>query len=131
MSIRFRGGERLQRGRGIGGLLRLVKSVFTPIVKSIGRTAVKAVTSKAGKKALETIKDQVVSSAVNMTADVIKGNDLGESFQNEVSAARHTVGDVVKSFGNKRSNNKEKVIPHKLNNQELKKYGHKNKDIFG
>ena len=47
--------------------------MFTPIVKSIGRTAVKAVTSKAGKKSLESIKDQVVSSAMNMTADVIKG----------------------------------------------------------
>ena len=33
MSLRFKGGERLQRGRGIGGLLRLVKSLFTPLVK--------------------------------------------------------------------------------------------------
>ena len=39
MTIRFRGGERLQRGRGIGGLLRLVKSVFSPLVKSFGKTA--------------------------------------------------------------------------------------------
>ena len=55
MSIRFRGGERLQRGRGIGGLLRLVKSVFSPIVKSFGRTAMKAVTSETGKKAIKSI----------------------------------------------------------------------------
>ena len=84
MSIRFRGGESLQRGRGIGGLLRLVKSVFSPIVKSFGTTALKAVTSKTGKKVLGSIKDQAISSAVNMASDVIKGNDLRESFQNEV-----------------------------------------------
>ena len=45
MTLRFRGGERLQRGRGIGGLLRLVKSVFSPLVKSAGKTVIKAVKS--------------------------------------------------------------------------------------
>ena len=50
MSLRFKGGERLQRGRGIGGLLRLVKSLFSPIIRSVGKTAVKAATSKIGKK---------------------------------------------------------------------------------
>ena len=34
MSLRFRGGERLQRGRGIGGLLRLAKGLLKPILKS-------------------------------------------------------------------------------------------------
>ena len=58
MSLRFRGGERLQRGRGIGGLLRLAKSVFSPMIKTIGKTAMKAVNSKAGKMAIEAIKDQ-------------------------------------------------------------------------
>ena len=53
MSLRFKGGERLQRGRGIGGLLRLAKSLFSPIVRSVGKTAVKAATSKIGKKAIK------------------------------------------------------------------------------
>ena len=39
MSLRFRGGERLQRGRGIGDLLRLVKSVFSPLVKTVAKAA--------------------------------------------------------------------------------------------
>ena len=33
MSIRFSGGERFQRGRGIGGLLRLAKGLFKPVIK--------------------------------------------------------------------------------------------------
>ena len=49
MSLRFKGGERLQRGRGIGGLLRLVKSLFTPLVKSAGKSIVKAATYNTGK----------------------------------------------------------------------------------
>ena len=123
MSIRFRGGESLQRGRGIGGLLRLVKSVFSPIVKSFGTTALKAVTSKTGKKVLESIKDQAISSAVNMTSDVIKGNDLGQSFQNEVSSARGKVGDAIKQAYKSKAKNKDTKTQRKnikLNTKESK-----------
>ena len=143
MSIRFRGGESLQRGRGIGGLLRLVKSVFSPIVKSFGTTALKAVTSKTGKKVLESIKDQAISSAVNMTSDVIKGNDLGQSFQNEVSSARGKVGDAIKQAYKSKAKNKDiqRKTQHKniknntkeskLTKNELKRYkDSNNKDLF-
>ena len=106
MSIRFRGGERLQRGRGIGGLLRLVKSVFSPLVKSFGRTALKAATSKTGQKAIASIKEQALSSAANMTADAIRGNDLSESLQKEVSAARQTMGNTVQNLTGRKNNPK-------------------------
>ena len=142
MSIRFRGGERLQRGRGIGGILRLVKSVFSPIVKSFGRTAVKAVTSKTGKKALKSIQEQMVSSAVNMTADVIKGNDLGESFQNAVTDVRQKTGDAIKSIREnnikgtskpKKKTTKRKAVtfnPKHMSKKDIKKYGDNNDDAL-
>ena len=41
MMVRFKRGELLQHGRGIGGLLRLVKSVFKPLVRTAGKTIVK------------------------------------------------------------------------------------------
>ena len=50
--LKFKGAEMLQRGRGIGGLLRLAKSIFSPLLRSIGKTAVKAVASKTGQKAV-------------------------------------------------------------------------------
>lgn len=144
MSIRFRGGERLQRGRGIGGLLRLVKSVFSPIVKSFGRTAIKAVTSKTGKKAIKSIQDQLVTSAINMTGDVIQGNDLGESFQNQVSNLKQTAGNVVKSFAGKNTEGKNEskkkapkrkevtYNPKSMSKRDKKIYGdnNKNKDVL-
>ena len=109
MTIRFRGGERLQRGRGIGGLLRLVKSVFSPLVKSFGKTALNVARSNKGQKAIASIQEQALSSAANMTADVIRGKDLKESLQNEVSTVRQTVGNVVQNIvGSKNNKNYKK-----------------------
>ena len=49
MPLRFAGGEQLQRGRGIGGLFRFIKSIFAPAAKSVGRSFIKAVKSPSGK----------------------------------------------------------------------------------
>ena len=97
MSLRFRGGERLQRGRGIGGLLRLFKSVFSPLVKSAGKTIVKAATSDTGKAVLRNIKDQAIDSAVKLTADAIRGEDMGESLQNEMQQVKRKAADVIEN----------------------------------
>ena len=97
MSLRFRGGERLQRGRGIGGLLRLFKSVFSPLVKSAGKTIVKAATSDTGKAVLRNIKDQAIDSAVKLTADAIRGEDMGESLQNEIQQVKRKAADVIEN----------------------------------
>ena len=103
MSLRFRGGERLQRGRGIGGLLRLAKSVFSPMIKTIGKTAMKAVNSKAGKMAIEAIKEQAISSGINLSADAIRGNDLQESFQNELGTVRERASDTFENIQSMRN----------------------------
>lgn len=71
MSLRFRGGERLQRGRGIGGLLRLLKSVFSPLVKSAGKTIVKAARSNTGKMIGNALKEQAIDSAVKLGVDAM------------------------------------------------------------
>ena len=44
--MRFMGGDRNRRGRGLGGLLRSVKSLFQPMVGTVGK-AVKSKTAKA------------------------------------------------------------------------------------
>jgi len=97
MSLRFRGGERLQRGRGIGGLLRLLKSVFSPLVKSAGKTIVKAATSDTGKAVLRNIKDQAIDSAVKLTADAVRGEDMNVSLQNEMQQVKRKAADVIEN----------------------------------
>ena len=106
MSLRFRGGERLQRGRGIGGLLRLVKSVFSPLVKTVA----KAAKSNTGKALGNALKEQAISSAINLTGDVIQGNNLKESLKNELKSGRETLGSSIKGIRKRKSEMNDKKI---------------------
>ena len=124
MSLRFRGGERLQRGRGIGGLLRLVKSVFSPLVKTVA----KAAKSNTGKALGNALKEQAISSAINLTGDVIQGNNLKESLKNELKSGRETLGSAIKGIRKRKSemNDKKivkqrKVVSNKKKKLSLKK----------
>ena len=102
MSLRFRGGERLQRGRGIGGLLRLVKSVFSPFIKSAGKTIVRAATSDTGKNLLNTVKDQSIETSLHLTADALRGKDMKESVQNEVQNVKRKAADFIENVASKK-----------------------------
>ena len=84
MALRFRGGERLQRGRGIGGLLRLARGLFKPLATA----AKKAITSKTAKAAGKAITNQLVESGANIASDALMGNDINESFQRELVSGR-------------------------------------------
>ena len=95
MSLRFRGGDYIQRGRGIGGLLRLAKSVFLPLMKTAGKTVIKAAKSKTGKMIGNAIKEQAISSGTNLLADVVRGNDLEESLHNEGQNIRQRAADTI------------------------------------
>ena len=81
MSIRFSGGERFQRGRGIGGLLRLAKQLFKPVIQTIGKAA-KSTTGKAMGRAL---KNQAIETATNLATDILSGNSLKEGVEREVN----------------------------------------------
>ena len=81
MSIRFSGGERFQRGRGIGGIMRLAKSLFEPIITTVG----KAVKSNTGKEIQNAIKEQVIESGTNLAVDALRGNNLRDGINREVN----------------------------------------------
>ena len=123
MSLRFRGGERLQRGRGIGGLLRLVKSVFSPLVKTVA----KAAKSNTGKALGNALKEQAISSAINLTGDVIQGNNLKESLKNELKSGRETLGSAIKGIRKRKSemNDKKIVKQRKVVSSKKKKLSFK------
>ena len=80
MSIQFSGGERFQRGRGIGGLLRLAKGLFKPAIESIGRV----VRSNTGQAIGNALKNQAIDTAKNLATDVLTGNNLKEGVKREV-----------------------------------------------
>jgi hypothetical protein len=135
MSLRFRGGERLQRGRGIGGLLRLIKSVFSPLLKSAGKTIVKAATSDTGKAVLRNIKDQAIDSAVKLSVDAIRGEDMDVSLQNEMQQVKRKAADVIENVHSVRKKQRKAVSKPKRKAKTktkpaLKQVKPKN-DIFG
>ena len=105
MTLKFTGGEYLQRGRGLGGLLRLAKSVFSPIV----RTVSKAANSNTGKSILNALKQQAIESTVNLATDALRGNDMSESFQGELSSIRENAANSIENLRNPRKRPKKKA----------------------
>ena len=91
-TIRFRGGERYQRGRGIGGLLRLAQGLFKPVMQTLGRVVKSsagkaignAIKSNTGRAIGKALKNQAIDSAKNLATDVLSGNPLNEGFKREV-----------------------------------------------
>ena len=129
MSLRFKGGERLQRGRGIGGLLRLVKSVFSPLIKSAGKTVVKAVTSNTGKAVMNSLKDQAIDSGMKIATDALRGEDMEESLQQEIQHVKRKAADGIESVRKMKKQHTPKPKtrkPSKKQNQ-LKTHGKRTK----
>ena len=91
-TIRFSGGERYQRGRGIGGLLRLAQGLFKPVMQTLGRVVKSsagkaignAIKSNTGRAIGRALKNQAIDSAKNLATDVLSGNPLNEGFKREV-----------------------------------------------
>ena len=100
MSLRFKGGNLLQKGRGIGGLLRAASSLFKPFFKTIGGTALKVARSNTGKAIGKALKKQAISSAKNIAFDTIRGENIQDSLNNEVSNVRKRVADNVEDMLN-------------------------------
>ena len=94
MGINFIGGERVQRGSGIGGLLRFVKTIFS----SIGQIAKKALQSDSGEKLVQAVKEQAINILINEASNIAQGKDIKESFIDEADKAKNNskrkIGDL-------------------------------------
>ena len=122
MSIRFSGGDRFQRGRGIGGLLRIAKNLFQPIVRTIG----KAVNSNTGRAIGKALKEQAIESGTNLVTDVLRGNSLSEGFNREVNTFKEKGAEGIEQLRKSRKNQSTKPIK-KINKVESGKFVFVNK----
>ncbi len=102
MSIQFRGGELQQKGKGIGGFFRGLVNFFKPMMKSVGNSVVKVATSDTAKSIAKTLGEQALDSTMNMTKDVLHGNDLQDSFHREIDNFKRTGVDIVDNLQSKR-----------------------------
>ena len=124
MGAFFKGGERIQKGRGIGGVLRIASNLFTPL-KNIVQ---KALSSETGKKVISSVKEQAIDSSINLAKDLASGKDLKRSLTDEMENVKGNfkrkaidVGiDLLKAKKNTQSKSGSKI------NRRRKKQ----KDIF-
>lgn len=128
MTIYFRGGELQQKGRGIGGFFRGLINLFRPAMKSVGKSVVKAATSNTGKSIAKSLGEQALDSSLNITKDLIYGNDLQQSISREKNNFKRRSGNVIdelkSSVKNKRNINKPKNTPNKrkITLKSMRKY---------
>ena len=62
--------------------------MFTPTLSKLGGTVVKAAQSRAGKAAMNALKEQAIYSGVNLAVDALRGNDMKVIWQNQVENTR-------------------------------------------
>ena len=130
MLRRFIGGDRLQRGRGIGGILRIASRLLSPI----GKVVKSALHSDTGKKIGNAVKQQAIESSINLASDIAKGKTVKQSFKDELENVKHNtkrkaveIGlDHLKNYGTKSPavGEKKKTYPKKSKPKKIKK------DIF-
>ena len=115
MALRFRGGERLQRGRGIGGLLCVAKGLFKPLFKS----AQTALTSNAAKAAGKAITNQLVESGANIATAALMGNDVNDTLKRELEAGRQKAVIGVQNLKNSLNNVDTSEKKRKISNENM------------
>ena len=91
----FLGGERVQRGRGIGGFLKSVSKLFKPL----GSLAVKAAKSPAGKQIVNAVKNQAIDSSINVVKDLASGRGVKESLKDEFKNAKENTKRKILAIG--------------------------------
>ena len=113
MSLHFRGGELQQKGKGIGGFFRIVKSLLKPLVNSVGQTVLNAAKSNTGKAIGRAISEQALESTLNMTNDYLSGNSLSESFEHEKKNLKNKAkAFLIKQIGSGTPKRK-RIVTHK------------------
>ena len=133
MAPYFHGGERLQRGRGIGGLLRIASKLFRPL----GSLTSKALKSQTGKKIMNAVKDQAIDSSINVARDLVEGKNIKESLKDEFENAKSNVKRKAVNIGSEylRERNsgypqKKRIRSNPQKRQNKKSKLRKKRDIF-
>ena len=129
MSLHFIGGERLQKGRGIGGIFRLAKSLFSPLIKTAAKSAITAAKSTTGRAVLKAAKKQAVKSASNIAKDLISGENLKDTLTNEIKQVKRNAGKTVNKIGVEHLNRSiAKKRKNKIKNKTV--YKKRKRDLF-
>ena len=134
MSFRFSGGDRVQRGRGIGGFMKIASRLFYPVVN----IAKKALQSKTGRKIVDAVKEQAIDSSINIAKEIASGKNVKQSLKDEFKNVKKNtkrkaleigVEHIKRSRGEALTKKQKKIVSNSVvkNNKKKKK---KTSDIF-
>ena len=99
--MRFHSGPRTQKGRGLGSILSALFRGLAPVAKIGMRMGKNLVSSPLMQKVGATAVEAAKKSAANIAADVIAGNNMKESAQRELNAAKEKIATTLRA-GRKR-----------------------------
>lgn len=100
--MNFHAGARYQRGRGIGSIFGGLLRGFMPVLSrglSVGK---KILTSDIAKNIGNTLLETGTRAAKNLTADLLEGNDVRSSAQNELNEAKKKIASTLRGSGKKK-----------------------------
>ena len=76
-----------------------------PTLSKLGGTVVKAAQLKAGKVAMNALKEQAIDSGMNLTIDALCGRDMKESWEKQVGNAKKGGASTLERMNKKRKGN--------------------------
>ncbi len=117
-------GVYLQRGRGLGNLLSGLFRAVLPAAKTLGKGILN---SQLTKDIAETAKKSAINAGLNLASDLVAGNNMKTSLENNVEAARENMSKTLQSYVQKKKKKRKRT------NQNIhppKKRFRKMKDIF-
>ena len=130
MPIHFRSGELLQKGRGIMGFMKAAfNNYLMPAMSSGVKNIAKAATSKTAKTIAKTLGEQALDSSLNITKDLLHGNDLNQSLHRETGNLKRTGGNIIEELQRSRKRQKRKSGKVSKKNPPKKKNPTKKKRI--
>ena len=128
MTFSFIGGERIQRGRGIGGILKIASKLFSPLMN----VTKKALQTRTGKKIVNAVKEQAIDSSINIAQEIASGKNVKESLKDEFQNVKKNAKRKAVEIGSDYLKDAKKKSL--LNNKKKKKTNRikrdKKRDIF-
>ena len=76
--------------------------MIRPVARSVGSNLAKVATSDTAKSIAKTLGEQALDSTMNMTKDLLNGNDMKHAVDREVAQFRKRGGDIIDDVQSKR-----------------------------
>ena len=100
--MNFHAGARYQRGRGLGSIFGGLMRGFTPLLSKGFALGKKILSSDLAKNIGSTLLESGTHAVKNLTADLLEGNDVKTTAQEELNQAKKKIASTLRGSGRKR-----------------------------